>query len=222
MTVAQAITEVSRRSAERTAPNKSTGTFRCKMLPCTLDGSRFECPFGDSLGLVALYKHWGAESHGFGLKPRRLLQEKRQHADFANRLFDHKGAVSPQHQRLCGVQQFGHFSGASRRFNLPGARIERHAVVKNRAVIVHGTEGLAKHAQKNYRWRVKMKNRFDVGTGFVDRLVQGRLRHGFFEVDEKQLVTITASKRRDEIVYDSTIGCVDSFSMLHPFRNPPA
>ena len=39
-----------------------------------------------------------------------------------------------------------------------------------------------------------MKDRFDVGTGFVDCLVQGRLRHGFIEVDEKQFLAFDQSR----------------------------
>ena len=62
---------------------------------------------------------------------------------------------------------------------------ERHALVENRAGVVHGANRLTDDAQEHHRRRMKMKNRFDIGTGFIDRLVQGRLRHRFVEVDEK-------------------------------------
>ena len=39
-----------------------------------------------------------------------------------------------------------------------------------------------------------MKDRFDIGTGFIDRLVQGRLRHRFIEVDKKQFLALDYSR----------------------------
>ena len=33
-----------------------------------------------------------------------------------------------------------------------------------------------------------MKNRFDIGTRLVDRLMQRRLRYGFIEIDDKQFL----------------------------------
>jgi hypothetical protein len=41
---------------------------------------------------------------------------------------------------------------------------------------------------------MKVKNRFDIGTGFINRLVQGRLRHRFVEVDKKQFVALHQSR----------------------------
>src|SRR6266513_1583956 len=95
-----------------------------------------------------------------------------------------------QHQRLGVAVQLGHFPGPRRRFDLPRSGIERHTFVENRAVVVHGPNGLADDAQQNDSRRVEMKNRFDVGTSFVDRLVQGRLWHGLFEVDKEQFLAL--------------------------------
>ena len=44
------------------------------------------------------------------------------------------------------------------------------------------------------RRRVEIKDRFDIGPGLVDHLVQGRLRHGFIEVDEKQFLARDQSR----------------------------
>src|SRR5687767_10770695 len=41
---------------------------------------------------------------------------------------------------------------------------------------------------------MKMKDRFDIGTHLVDRLVQRRLRHRLVEVDKKQFVARDQSR----------------------------
>src|SRR5947207_1202382 len=59
---------------------------------------------------------------------------------------------------------------------------------------MHRPNSLADDTQKNHRRRVEVKDRFDIGTSFIDRLVQGRLRHGFFEVDKKQFLAFDYSR----------------------------
>ena len=59
---------------------------------------------------------------------------------------------------------------------------------------MHRPNALADDAEQNHRRRVEVKNRFDIGTGFIDRLVQGRLGHNFIEVDQSEFIAFDYSR----------------------------